>query len=81
MSRVHNCQFRLLLIIDDLDRCTEDRIMGMLHAVNFLLEPGSHQISPYICILAIDPRVVLRAIEEHYDPNRTEKYHYANVNG
>ena len=81
MSRVYDCQFRILLIIDDLDRCRQDRIMGVLSAVTLLLEPNLGQISPYISVLAIDPRVLLGAIEKHFDPENRGNCNHANVNG
>ena len=84
MSRVYGCSFRVLLIIDDLDRCETSRIMGVLSAVTLLLEPRhdeNAQASPYVSIIAIDPRVVLSAIESHFDPNQRNDVTHAHVNG
>ena len=105
MSRLYDCKFRVLLIIDDLDRCQQDRIMGVLSAVTLLLEPRKtcaqwkqaktykrltqhvaddspkHEDSPYISVLAIDPRVLLAAIEKHFDPDKHCDANLANVNG
>ena len=83
MSRLYNCQFRVLLIIDDLDRCRQDRIMGVLSAVTLLLDPSDNHAmpSPYISVLAIDPRVLLGAIEKHFDPEKHVDDNHANVNG
>ena len=59
----------------------QDRIMGVLSAVTLLLEPNLGQISPYISVLAIDPRVLLGAIEKHFDPENRGNCNHANVNG
>ena len=82
MSRIHGHNFRVLLIIDDLDRCQPERIMGVLQAISLLLEPKDEStISPFVSILAIDPRVVLSAIEHHFDPDQKQESSHANVNG
>ena len=83
MSRLYGHQFRVLLTIDDLDRCETSRIMLVLSAVTLLLEPRSDQSehSPYVSLLAIDPRVVLGAIEKHFDPDQRKDFTHANVNG
>ena len=69
MSSIYHDRFRVLLIIDDLDRCPPDRIMGVLTAVTLLLdakEDGVEEDSPFISLLSIDPRVLLSAIEKHF---------------
>ena len=82
MSRMYNRQFRVLLIIDDLDRCEKDRIMAVLTAVTLLLEPRDDDIkSPFVSVIAIDPRVLLGAIEKHFDPDKDSDNTHANVNG
>ena len=82
MSRLYGRQFRVMLIIDDLDRCEKDRIMGVLTAVTLLLEPRHDKInSPFVSVLAIDPRVLLGAIEKHFDPDKQADHTHANVNG
>ena len=82
MSRLYGKHFRVLLIIDDLDRCQPKRIMGVLEAVSLLLEPKDDETrSPFISVLAIDPRVVLGAIERHFDPDMRRDFTQANVNG
>ena len=71
-----------MLIIDDLDRCEKDRIMRVLTAVTLLLEPRHDVIkSPFVSVLAIDPRVLLGAIEKHFDPDKQADHTHANVNG
>ena len=82
MSRLYEDQFRVLLIIDDLDRCQADRIMGVLTAVTLLLEDqDSDTNSPFISLLSIDPRVLLSAIEKHFNSERADGRVRATVNG
>ena len=38
-------------------------------------------VSPYVSVLAIDPRVLLAAIEKHFDPDKHDDANLANVNG
>ena len=55
-------QLKLVLFIDDLDRCLGGRNVKMLEAVHLLLNvPGA----PVITFLAIDSRVVIASIEEY----------------
>ena len=81
MSRVYGVEYRVLLVIDDLDRCQGDRIMSVLQAVSLLLDGDGMEGSPFISILAIDPRIVLSAIETHFDPQQKKDYSLAHVNG
>jgi len=53
-------KYRLSVFIDDLDRCPNSVTMQVLESVILLLVDG-----PITCYLAIDPRVVVAAIEEH----------------
>jgi hypothetical protein len=52
---------RIVLYVDDLDRCTSDRVVHVLQAVNLLLST-----SLFIVVVAVDPRWLLAALEEHY---------------
>ena len=55
-------QLKLVLFIDDLDRCLGGRNVKMLEAVHLLLNvPGA----PVITFLAIDSRVVVASIEKY----------------
>ena len=56
---------RLCVMIDDLDRCPKDAIVKVLEAVILLLVNA-----PITCWLAIDSRVVVAAIEDHYGVRR-----------
>ena len=52
---------RVLIIVDDLDRCEPEKAVEMLQAVKLLLNFDS-----FIVILGIDARIITRAIERHY---------------
>lgn len=52
---------RVLVIIDDLDRCEPDKSVEVLQAINLLLNFES-----FIVCLGIDARVITRAVERHY---------------
>ncbi|KAG5178834.1 hypothetical protein JKP88DRAFT_280941 [Tribonema minus] len=51
----------MVITIDDLDRCSKPKIVNMLEAVHLLLQIPS---APIIAFLAIDPRIVIAAIED-----------------
>jgi hypothetical protein len=53
---------RVLVLIDDLDRCEPAKAVEVLQAVNLLLNFKS-----FVVCLGIDARVVTSAIEAHYD--------------
>ena len=55
----------LCVMIDDLDRCPKDAIVKVLEAVILLLVDA-----PITCWLAIDSRVVVSAIEDHFGVRR-----------
>ena len=52
---------RLLVVIDDLDRCEPEKAVEMLQAINLLLDRPS-----FVICLGIDARVVTAAVERHY---------------
>lgn len=52
---------RLLIFIDDLDRCPKDVVVKVLEAIILLLAEA-----PITCWLAIDSRVVATSIEDAY---------------
>ncbi len=53
---------RILVLIDDLDRCEPDKAVEMLQAINLLLNFES-----FIICLGIDARIVSEAVEKHYE--------------
>jgi hypothetical protein len=55
-----NCQ--PIIFIDDIDRCTHDKAVQVLNAVKLLLSGTSK----FYTFLAIDPRLVVKAIESSY---------------
>lgn len=55
---------RLVLFIDDLDRCEHKKAVEVLQAIMLLL--ADEDGSPFVIVLGIDARVIVRAIEEHY---------------
>jgi KAP family P-loop domain/CHAT domain len=53
---------RILVLIDDLDRCEPEKAVEVLQAVNLLLNFKS-----FIVCLGIDARIVTGAVEKHYE--------------
>ncbi|KAK7871770.1 hypothetical protein R5R35_014036 [Gryllus longicercus] len=53
-------QTRLVVIVDGLDSCEQDKVLLVLDAVHMLF---SDSLSPFIVILAIDPHVISKAVE------------------
>ena len=49
---------RLMLFVDDLDRCPPEKIIEVLQSLVLLTED-----TPFVVILAVDPRVIVSAIE------------------
>jgi predicted KAP-like P-loop ATPase len=61
---------KLVVIIDDLDRCTPDRIIENLEAIKLFLN-----VEKTAFVIGADPRIVKHAIEFKY---KTDKIEYAN---
>jgi hypothetical protein len=55
---------RVIVFIDDLDRCSEDKIMELLQAINLILGE-----SEFYVFLGMDTKMIYRAIEAHYTAN------------
>lgn len=53
---------RVVVFVDDLDRCPPDRVVRVLEAVQLLVKTPL-----FIAVLAIDERYVTRALEKHYE--------------
>lgn len=53
---------RILVLIDDLDRCEPTKAVEVLQAINLLLN-----FTGFIVFLGIDARIVTGAIEKHYE--------------
>ena len=52
---------RIILYIDDLDRCKPDRVIEVLEAVHLLLA-----FPLFMVVVAVDPRWLSRCLEKHY---------------
>jgi hypothetical protein len=59
--QLHAAGGRILVTIDDLDRCEPEKTVEVLQAINLLLNFDS-----FIVCLGIDARVITRAVEDHY---------------
>jgi len=57
---------RIILYIDDLDRCPEDKVMEVLQAVHLLLA-----FRLFIVVVGVDSRWLLRSLEEFYPALQT----------
>lgn len=58
---------KLVVIIDDLDRCTSDRIIENLEAIKLFLN-----VEKTAFVIGADPRIVRHAIEYRYKTDRIE---------
>ncbi|MCH6160823.1 P-loop NTPase fold protein [Streptomyces marispadix] len=52
---------RVILYIDDLDRCPPPRVVEVLAAVHLMLA-----LPLFVVVVAVDPRWLLRSVEHHY---------------
>ncbi|OLT19419.1 hypothetical protein BJF78_10510 [Pseudonocardia sp. CNS-139] len=52
---------RIVLYVDDLDRCTSTRVVEVLQAVNLLLS-----MPLFVVVVAVDPRWLITAIEDRH---------------
>nr|XP_056701817.1 NTPase KAP family P-loop domain-containing protein 1-like [Euleptes europaea] len=53
-------KLRVVLVISSLDRCSPDKVVGVLDAMNILL---SDYEAPFVSILAVDPSVIVACVE------------------
>lgn len=53
---------RIILFVDDLDRCSPRRVVEVLEAIHLLLAADL-----FIVVVAVDPRWLLQALDVHYD--------------
>ncbi|MCK6522336.1 KAP family NTPase [Myxococcota bacterium] len=73
---------RLLICVDDLDRCLPPRQVALLEALNFLTSAGA----PASFLVALDPTLARQAVRAHYktddfDPDRyLDKMFHLRVN-
>ncbi|MEU4195858.1 P-loop NTPase fold protein [Kribbella sp. NPDC026611] len=52
---------RIVIYIDDLDRCPPDRVVEVLEAIHLLLA-----VRLFVVVVAVDPRWLLRSLTAHY---------------
>ncbi|XP_077984408.1 uncharacterized protein LOC144439038 [Glandiceps talaboti] len=57
-------QTRLVIVVDGLDSCEQAKVLQVLETVNILF---SGYQSPFITVLAIDPHILIKAIELNFD--------------
>lgn len=53
---------RIVLYVDDLDRCTPRRVVDVLNAVNLLLT-----MDLFVVVVAVDPRWLLKSLQLHHE--------------
>ncbi|XP_063216492.1 kinase D-interacting substrate of 220 kDa isoform X3 [Bacillus rossius redtenbacheri] len=53
-------QTRLVVVVDGLDSCEQDKVLLVLDAVHMLF---SDSTAPFIIVLAIDPHIISKAVE------------------
>ncbi|MFL6076957.1 MAG: P-loop NTPase fold protein [Mycobacteriales bacterium] len=52
---------RIVIYVDDLDRCPPARVVDMLEAIHLLLA-----VELFVVVVAVDPRWLLQALHSHY---------------
>ncbi|KAG2468312.1 KDIS Kinase, partial [Polypterus senegalus] len=65
-------QTRLVVIIDGLDSCEQDKVLQMLDTVRILFSKG-----PFIAVFASDPHIIIKAINQ----NLNSVLRDSNING
>lgn len=65
---------RLVVIIDGLDSCEQDKLLHVLDMVHMLFGDTN---SPFVTILAVDPHVIIKGIEQ----NLRSSFHESSING
>ncbi|XP_043929183.1 kinase D-interacting substrate of 220 kDa isoform X2 [Protopterus annectens] len=65
-------QTRLVVIIDGLDACEQDKVLQMLDTVRILFSKG-----PFIAIFASDPHIIIKAINQNLNTVLRD----SNING
>ncbi|UTM45920.1 KAP family P-loop NTPase fold protein [Glutamicibacter mysorens] len=60
---------RIVVLIDDLDRCSPDRVVELIEAVRLLMD-----VEGFVFVLAIDYEVLLDAIRHKYQHADSEKF-------
>lgn len=66
---------KIVLIIDDLDRCPQDKVVEVLQTIQLLLSTNM-----FIVIIAVDSKWINNCIISEYDKLLTHNEHYINKN-
>ncbi|XP_061165393.1 kinase D-interacting substrate of 220 kDa-like isoform X1 [Saccostrea echinata] len=74
MDKFTENQTRLVVIVDGLDSCEQDKVLHVLDIIKALF---SDEDSPFITLLAIDPHIIIKGIES----NIKTAFQDSNVNG
>jgi len=69
-GRAKGAPTRLVIFIDDLDRCPPNKAVEVLEAIMLLL--ADEDGMPFVVVLGIDARIVVKAVEERYGKVLTE---------
>ena len=56
-------QTRIVVLVDGLDSSEQCKVLQLLDAVNLLFTDPD---APFVCLLALDPRVIIRAIDQSF---------------
>ncbi|XP_076071135.1 kinase D-interacting substrate of 220 kDa-like [Mytilus galloprovincialis] len=67
-------QTRLVVVVDGLDSCEQDKVLQVLDTIKTLF---SDEDSPFITILAVDPQIIIKGIESNIKTSFVD----TNVNG
>lgn len=74
MDKFTDSQTRLVVIVDGLDSCEQDKVLQVLDIIKALF---SDEDTPFITLLAIDPHIIIKGIES----NIKTAFQDSNVNG
>ncbi|XP_078578018.1 NTPase KAP family P-loop domain-containing protein 1-like [Branchiostoma floridae x Branchiostoma japonicum] len=69
-------QYRVIIVIDDLDCCAADRVVGVLEALNILL---SDEDANFVTVLAVDQKTVVNCLKTELPqtvPTESSGYEY-----
>eukprot|EP00057_Strongylocentrotus_purpuratus_P024380 XP_011678854.1 PREDICTED: kinase D-interacting substrate of 220 kDa isoform X3 [Strongylocentrotus purpuratus] len=62
MDAFQGVQTRMVVVVDGLDSCEQEQILNILDSIKALF---SSPYSPYITILAVDPYIITKAIDQN----------------
>ncbi|XP_064159223.1 NTPase KAP family P-loop domain-containing protein 1-like [Anguilla rostrata] len=77
MEVLENRKIRVILEITNLDRCSPEKIIQTLEAINILL---TGENVPFVLILAVDPKVVVNCVENSFLHHRSTNSGYDFLN-